>query len=230
MDGLSPNQVFMSRQLPGPLDEPGDPEVGSHRYFAETFRETLLASWEKVNATVAAINDQIEERYRSSYRTAPPRFRRNQLVKVPVLDQRHRRHGERKTKLSPRWEGPYRVVGADEFNVVIDWSIRTKRSPKFPIADVLPWYDVNATDQFPVLALKPPRPVPPEVLPGDGSATRTVQVENITVPDQFFASRTPRPDAVPAADQDLLLGFAHDASAEDQDQALDYNVQSTSPQ
>ena len=230
MDGLSPNQVFMGRQLPGPLDEPGDPEVGSHRYFAETFRETLLASWEKVNATVAAINDQIEERYRSSYRTAPPRFRRNQLVKVPVLDQRHRRHGERKTKLSPRWEGPYRVVGADEFNVVIDWSIRTKRSPKFPIADVLPWYDVNATDQFPVLALKPPRPVPPEVLPGDGSATRTVQVENITVPDQFFASRTPRPDAVPAADQDLLLGFAHDASAEDQDQALDYNVQSTSPQ
>ena len=87
----------------------------------------------------------------------------------------------------------------------------------------------DATDQFPVLELKPPRPVPPEVPPGDGSATRTVQVENITVPGQFFASRTPRPAAVPAADQDLL-GFAHDADAEDQDQALDYNVQSTSPQ
>ena len=52
------------------------------------------------------------------------------------------------TKLSPRWEGPYRVV-ADEYNVFIAWTQWTKRSPKFPVADVLPWYDVNATDQFP---------------------------------------------------------------------------------
>ena len=36
------------------------------------------------------------------------------------------------TKLSPRWDGPYRVVGADEYNVVIAWTHRTKRSPKFP--------------------------------------------------------------------------------------------------
>ena len=34
------------------------------------------------------------------------------------------------------------MVGADEYNVVIAWTQRTKRSPKFP--DVLPWYDVNA--------------------------------------------------------------------------------------
>ena len=42
-----------------------------------------------------------------------------------------RASSERMTKLSPRWEGPYRGVGADEYNVVITWTQRTKRSPKF---------------------------------------------------------------------------------------------------
>ena len=35
------------------------------------------------------------------------------------------------------------MVGADEYNVVIAWTRRTKRSPKFPVADVLPWCDVK---------------------------------------------------------------------------------------
>ena len=229
MDGLSPNQVFMGRRLPGPLDEPGDladPEVGSHRYFTDVFRERLLASRETARNTVTKINDKIEARHRDASKRASMQYRRNQLVKVPV--QPPERQTQPVSKLSPRWEGPYRVVAADANNVVIAWTYTTKRSAKFNVKDVLPWFDVNVTDQFPLLELKPSRSVPPP-LQDDGSAPDDVQIGNTTVPVQLVSSVVPQPADLPATSPDVLLGSPRVASQGATTQQPAADLPTTSP-
>jgi transposase InsO family protein len=147
--GVSPffaNYGFNPRMGVEPA-KPCPPEL-SDAQKREFFKASEIAArFKAVVDQVRALSRQSQDRYETGAnrrRTDAPKYKEKDLV---MLDTRNLTTGRPTAKLTPRWEGPFRVLKASSHTVQLALPVNMKINNTFHVQLIRPWHKPTVRGQ-----------------------------------------------------------------------------------